>query len=178
MLPAEDVFVHCHVLIDDGINEGMVQIPRRPGPSPACTDAEIITIAPVRHLLGRRSEAGFLAEIRREWPALFPSLPHPSEVDRRIRRLYGAYEQIRQALLTTIVADDRGQIDTSAPPVKHPSRVRGPDSPTGPNQLCARFTPRRRARRVVLRVPVGGAHRPGLAAGPFLGDRARGGQRT
>lgn len=140
MLPAEELFVHCYVLVDDMIKEGQVEIPRRPGPTPACTDAEIITIGLVRHLLHRRSELGFLAEIRREWPELFPALPHPSQVNRRSRWLYGAYEQIRQVLLAEVEADDWGQIDTSALPVKHPSRVRGPDSWTGPNDLCARLS--------------------------------------
>ena len=139
MLPVEDLFVHCYVLVDDLMKDGRVQIPRRPGPAPACSDAEIITIALVRHLLGRRSEAGFLAEIRREWPELFPVLPHPSEVNRRTRWLYGAFEQVRRALLTLVVADDWGQIDTSALPVKHPSRVRGPDSWIGPHDLVAHF---------------------------------------
>lgn len=139
MLPAEELFVHCYVLVDDMIKGGQVQIPRRPGPAPACSDAEIITIGLVRHLLRRRSELGFLTEICQEWPTLFPRLPHPSEVNRRTRWLYGAYEQIRQVLLAEVEADDWGQIDTSALPVKHPSRVRGPDSWTGPNQLCARF---------------------------------------
>lgn len=139
MLPAEDLFVHCYVLVDDLIKDGSVVIPARPGPAPACTDAEILTIGLVRHLLGRRSEAGFLAEIGREWPRLFPALPHPSEVNRRDRWLYGAYEQIRRAVLAVVPPDDWGQIDTSALPVKHPSRVRGPDSWTGPNELCARF---------------------------------------
>jgi hypothetical protein len=146
MLPAEDVFVHCYVLVDDLINNGLVVIPPRPGPTPACTDAEIITIALVRHLLGRRSESGFLAEIRREWPTLFPALPHASEVNRRARWLYGAFEQIRRITLVDIPADDWGQIDTSALPLKHPSRVRGPDSWTGPNELVAgsAATPRTR----------------------------------
>lgn len=139
MLPAEDLFVHCYVLVDDLIKTGLVVIPARPGPVPACTDAEILTIGLVRHLLGRRSESGFLAEISREWPRLFPALPHPSEVNRRDRWLYGAYEQIRRAVLADVPADGWGQIDTSALPVKHPSRVRGPDSWTGPNELCARF---------------------------------------
>lgn len=139
MLPAEDLFVHCYVLVDDLIKHGGVVIPVRPGPAPACSDAEIITIGLVRHLLCRRSESGFLAEIRREWPALFPSLPHPSEVNRRTRWLYGAFEQVRHALLATVAADDWGQVDTSALPVKHPSRVRGPDGWTGPNELVARF---------------------------------------
>lgn len=139
MLPAEELFVHCYVLVDDMIKEGQVQIPCRPGPAPACTDAEIITIGLVRHLLRRRSELGFLTEIGREWPTVFPRLPHPSEVNRRTRWLYGAYDQIRQAPLADVAADDGGRIDTSVLPVKHPSRVRGPDSWTGPAQLCARF---------------------------------------
>jgi hypothetical protein len=33
-----------------------------PGSAPTCADAEIITIGPVRHLLCRRSESGFLAD--------------------------------------------------------------------------------------------------------------------
>jgi len=41
--------------------------------------------------------------------------------------------------MATITADDWSQIDTSALPVTHPSRVRGPDSWCGPNNLYARF---------------------------------------
>ncbi len=63
--------------------------PSRPaaGPTPACSDAGVLTIALVRHLLGRRSEAGFLAEVARDWAHLFPRLPHQSEANRRIRWL-------------------------------------------------------------------------------------------
>ena len=50
-------------------------IPRRPGPAPACTGAELLTIALVRHPPGRRSENGFRKEIRRNWGHLFPHLP-------------------------------------------------------------------------------------------------------
>lgn len=139
MLPVEDLFVHCYTLVDDLIRAGAVVIPLRPGPVPACSDAEIITIVLVRHLLGRRSESGFLAEVAREWPGLFPVLPHPSELNRRARWLYGAFDQIRLVLLATVITDDWGQIDTTALPVKHPSRVRGPDSWVGPNGLVARF---------------------------------------
>jgi hypothetical protein len=41
----------------------------------------------VRHLLARRSEAGFLAEVARDWGRLFPRLPHQSEANRRTRWL-------------------------------------------------------------------------------------------
>jgi hypothetical protein len=139
-LPTEDLFVYVYVLIDDLMTARIIAIPPRPGPVPACSDAELLAIALVRHLLGRRSEAGFLAEVARDWPHLFPRLPHQSEANRRIRWLRGAFEQIRVTLAARLPEDDCQQIDTSALPVKHTSRVRGPDSWTGPDGLHARFS--------------------------------------
>jgi hypothetical protein len=90
MLPTEDLFVYCYTLVDDLILDGQVMIPARPGPSPGCSDSEILTIVLVRHLLHRRSESGFLVEITRDHPGLFPRLPHHSEFNRRARWLWGA----------------------------------------------------------------------------------------
>ena len=64
----------------------------------------MLTIALVRHLLGRRSENGFLAEIRRDWPHLFPHLPDQPEVNRRTRWLWGAFEQLRAAWAAAVPA--------------------------------------------------------------------------
>jgi hypothetical protein len=140
MLPTEELFVYVYVLVHDLILSGAIQIPRRPGPPPACTDAELLAIAEVRHLLGRRSESGFLAEVARDWGHLFPVLPCQSEANRRVRWLWGAFEQLRATLAARLPEDDCQQVDTSALPVKHPSRVRGPDQWTGPgNDLAARF---------------------------------------
>src|SRR5712691_5824571 len=139
MLPTEDLFVYVYVLIDDLISARAIAIPPRPGPAPACSDAELLAIAQVRHLLGRRSEAGFLAEVARDWAHLFPHLPHQSEANRRIRWLRGAFEQLRCHLAGQVPADDCQQAGTSALPVKHTSRVRGPDSRAGPDGLHARF---------------------------------------
>jgi len=140
MLPTEDLFVYVYVLVDDAISCGAVAIAPRPGPAPACTDAELLAIALVRHLLGRRSEAGFLAEVARDWAHLFPKLPHQSEANRRIRWLWGAFEQLRAMLAARRPADDCQQAGTTALPVKHASRVRGSDGWTGPgNGLAARF---------------------------------------
>jgi hypothetical protein len=115
---------------------------RHPAPAragPGLQRRRLLTIALVRHLLGRRSESGFLDEVARDWGHLFPRLPHQSEANRRIRWLWGAFEQFRRTLAARLPEDDCQQIDTSALPVKHPSRVRGPDSWTGPNGLVARF---------------------------------------
>jgi hypothetical protein len=140
MLPTEDLFVYVYVLIHDLMRGGAIAVPPRPGPAPACSDAELLAIAVVRHLLGRRSEAAFLAEVARDWGCLFPVLPHQSEANRRTRWLWGAFEQLRAALAARLPEDDCQQAGTSALPVKHPSRVRGPDQWTGPgNDLAARF---------------------------------------
>jgi hypothetical protein len=77
MLPTEDLFVYVYVLVDDAISSQAVAIAPRPGPAPACTDAELLAVALVRHLLGRRSEAGFLAEVARDWAHLFPETAAP-----------------------------------------------------------------------------------------------------
>jgi hypothetical protein len=140
MLPTEELFVYVYVLVHDLILAGAVRIPPRPGPAPACTDAELLAITEVRHLLGRRSESAFLAEVARDWGHLFPVLPCQSEANRRTRWLWGAFEQLRTDLAARLPEDDCQQADTSALPVKHPSRVRGPDQWTGPgNDLAARF---------------------------------------
>jgi hypothetical protein len=140
MLPTEDLFVYVYVLVDDAVSSGAIAIAARPGPAPGCSDAELLTIAVVRHLLGRRSEAGFLAEVARDWAHLFPRLPCQSEANRRIRWLWGAFEQLRATLAARLPDDDCQQVDTSALPVKHTSRVRGSDGWAGPgNDLAARF---------------------------------------
>ena len=44
MLPTEDLFVYVYVLADDAISFWAVAIAPRPGPAPACTDAELLAI--------------------------------------------------------------------------------------------------------------------------------------
>ena len=81
----------------------------------------------VEVLLGWRSEAGFLAEVARDWGHLFPVLPHQSEANRRTRWLWGAFEQLRGALAARLPEDDCQQVDTSAlPPHMRPARHRRP----------------------------------------------------
>jgi len=138
-MPTADLFLHVYVLIDDALRSGAVAIPPRPGPAPACSDAEVLTLALARHLLRRPSERAFLAEVRADWPHLFPRLPHQSEFNRRARWLWAAFELLRRHLLAAVPADRWGQVDTSALPVKHPDRVRGPDAWDGPDGLHAGF---------------------------------------
>jgi hypothetical protein len=87
MLPMADLLVHAFIFVDDAVTGGEVAVPRRPGPAPRCSDAEVLTVALVRHLLGRSSERAFLAELRRDWGACFPALPAQNEFNRRVRWL-------------------------------------------------------------------------------------------
>lgn len=145
MMPLGDLFVHVYVLVDDALARGTVPMPPRRDPPPAWSDAEVLTIALVRHLLARRSERAFLNDIRREWASYFPTLPAHSEFNRRVRWLWGTCEHLRQTLLRAVPADSWQQIDTTALPVKHPSRVRGPDSWHGPDGLHQISEPVRQA---------------------------------
>jgi len=139
MLPLGDLFVEVYVRIADAIAPQTLPLPPRPGPAPACTDAEVLTLALVRHLLARRSERAWLAEVRRDWAHYFPPVPHRSEFNRRVRWLWGAFERLRQQAIATVPADPWQQIDTTALPVKHPSRHRRPDAWDGPLGLTAGF---------------------------------------
>ncbi len=137
MLPLRELFVEVYVRIADAIAMDTLPIPRRPGPAPACTDAEVLTLAVVRHLRACPSERAWLAEVRREWGHYFPHVPHRSEFNRRVRWLRGAFELLRQQAAATLPLDPWQQIDTTAVPVKHVSRHRRPDSWVGPEGLTA-----------------------------------------
>jgi hypothetical protein len=134
-----DLFAHVYVLVDDALANGVVTVPARPGPTPARSDAEVLTIALVRHLLGRPSERAFLAEVRADWSHYSPRLPPQSEFNRRVRWLWGAFEGLRRSLLLASPEDPWQQVDTTALPVKHASRVRGVDRWDGPGDLHAGF---------------------------------------
>src|SRR5437764_83252 len=45
MLPLADVFLHAYVWVDDELAGGALPLPRRPGPPPACSDAELLAVA-------------------------------------------------------------------------------------------------------------------------------------
>jgi hypothetical protein len=139
MVALDEVFVQVFVQIDDALQTGQVAVPPRPGPPPRCTDSEVLTVAVVRHLLGRRSERAWLREVRQHWQHYFPQVPTQSEFNRRVRWLWGAFEWLRQQWVAAVPADPWQQIDTTALPVKHASRHRGLEAWDGPSGLQAGY---------------------------------------
>lgn len=140
-MTTEDQLIVLFCLIDDWVRAH--PLPRRPGPRPACADSEILTMAVGRELLGGRTERGFLGQVRRDWPYLFPRLPAQSELNRRTRWLHGALDPLRRyvaAQLPSATSTLLG-VDTSPLPVKHRTRVRRGRGSTfdGPGHLTAGF---------------------------------------
>ena len=141
MLPTEELFVYVYVLVHDLMLAGAIVVPRPPGtrpglqrcraaghrggPAPARPAQRVRVPGRGRPRLGAPVPGAAVPE--RGQP------PHPLAVG-RVRAAAGS------SLAARLPEDDCQQVDTSALPVKHPSRVRGPDQWTGPgNDLAARF---------------------------------------
>jgi len=127
-VPTEDWLIRLYVAVDTWWQrEGSGLVPPRPGPAPAMSDQELITLALAREFLERRSERAWRAEVLADWHDLFPAVPRQSEWNRRTRWLWGAFEALRAFWLRPVPIAPGGwqAIDTAPLPVKHASRVRG-----------------------------------------------------
>lgn len=90
----------------------------RPGPAPACTDAELITMAMVGECCGWDQETTLLSRWRAHRD-LFPHQPERSRFNRRRRDLSHAINLVRQAVLRVLdlAQDTQGIIDSLPVPV-------------------------------------------------------------
>ena len=88
---------------------------RRPGPAPACSDPELVTMALVAECCGWDQET----EAVSRWAAhrdLFPRQPERSRFNRRRRQLQGAINHLRRLLLAALdLAADRQCVLDSLP---------------------------------------------------------------
>lgn len=122
-MTTEDLFLVVLCGVDDWLSDHPLR--RRPGPKPRCTDAEVLTLALVRELLGCDSERRVHRRLQREWRSWFPHLPAQSELNRCTRWLHGAFALLRQhwmAQLPSATSTLVG-VDTSPLPVKHKTRA-------------------------------------------------------
>ena len=128
MVPTEEWLIRLYVAVDTWWQrEGKRGVPSRPGPAPAMSDPELITVGLAREFLERRSERAWRAEVLANWRHLFPHVPPQSEWNRRVRWLWGAFEQLRAFWVRPLPIAPGGwiAIDTAPLPIMHPSRVRG-----------------------------------------------------
>ncbi len=109
--------------------EPLVPLCQRPGPPPACTDAELVTMLLVGECCGWDAETELLARFG-EHRDLFPQLPERSRLNRRRRLLADPINALRQLLLASceLALDRQCAIDSLPVPVMTFHRV--PASPS------------------------------------------------
>jgi hypothetical protein len=104
------------VIVDD-IMQHIAPLLKRRGPTPECSDSELITMVLVGECRGWDLETDMLS-CWGEHDDLFPRLPCPSRFNRRRRNLMGAINLIRQTVLQQLdVRDRQCAIDSLPVPV-------------------------------------------------------------
>jgi hypothetical protein len=110
----EDFCLWTYVLVDDCWRQ-IAPRDRRPGPTSACSDAELVTMAIVGECKGWHEETVLLSEWARH-RALFPHQPSRTRFNRRRRQLQGAINELRRVVLAGLdFADDRQCVLDSLP---------------------------------------------------------------
>jgi hypothetical protein len=115
----EDFCLYLYVLVDD-LWAQLEPHYRRPGPAPACSDSELITMVLAGECRGWDHETEWVAA----WQShrgLFPVIPERSRFNRRRRALMYAINDLRRLALTALdLAQDRQAVIDSLPvPVMH-----------------------------------------------------------
>lgn len=113
----DDLCTWMYVLISDLFAPLAAHV-ARPGPAPACTDAELITMAIVGECYGWDQETVLLSRWR-EHRDLFPQQPERSRFNRRRRDLAAVINLLRQAVVQTFdfAQDTQCIIDSLPVPV-------------------------------------------------------------
>lgn len=110
----EDLCTWMYVLVSD-LFAPLAPLVARPGPPPACTDAEVITMALVGECCGWDQETVLLSRWA-EHRDLFPQQPERTRFNRRRRALAPAINLLRQAIVQVLdLADDPDCIIDSLP---------------------------------------------------------------
>lgn len=110
----EDFCLYLYVVIDDVWGQIGHHF-RRPGPAPACSDSELLTLVLAGECRGWDQETDLLAGWQAYRP-LFPVLPERSRFNRRRRALMHALNELRRAVLPALDrAQDRQAVIDSLP---------------------------------------------------------------
>jgi hypothetical protein len=113
----EDLCLWTYCLVDD-LWARIGPACARPGPAPACSDPELVTMALVGECKGWAEETVLLSEWARHRD-LFPRQPSRTRFNRRRRQLQGAINQVRRLLLAAcdFAADRQCVLDSLPVPV-------------------------------------------------------------
>jgi hypothetical protein len=110
----EDFCTWVFVVVDD-IWKEIAPFFKRPGPSPECSDSELIAMALIGECRGWHMETELLS-CWKEYRDMFPCIPSQSRFNRRRRNLMQAFTLIRQVILRSLdLSRDRQCIIDSLP---------------------------------------------------------------
>jgi hypothetical protein len=118
-LDLETFLTTLYVMVDD-LYQAHVrpQMPPHGGPAPKLADSEVLTIALAaqwRRGTPWHSERSCLRYCRKHLRRLFPALTSQSAFNRRMRRLWGAFILLQQALATQLVSAQECEIMDGVP---------------------------------------------------------------
>lgn len=111
----DDFCLYMYVIVDD-IWKKIGHLFRRPGPEPACSDSELLTMALVGECRGWDLETEMLSYWQ-EHRDLFPIIPSQSRFNRRRRNLHQAFNLIRKVVLQKMPLSDDGHCVIDSMPV-------------------------------------------------------------
>ena len=126
-LDLETFLTTLYVITDDLYqNQVQPQMPTSGGPAPQLSDSEVLCLALAgqwRSGVPWKSERGFVRYALRHLQALFPGMTSQSAFNRRVRRLWGGFILLQQAVAQQLVtAQDCEIIDCVPVPVARGAR--------------------------------------------------------
>ena len=126
-LDLETFLTILYVRVDDLYQQELVgQMPPCGGPAPALSDSEMLCLglaAQWRSGVPWKTERGFLRYALKHLRQLFPKLTSQSAFNRRLRRLWGGFILLQQAVAGQLLTIDEYEVMDAVPvPVAHGAR--------------------------------------------------------
>lgn len=118
-LDLETFLTVLYVMVDDLYKDHVrPQMPNRGGPQPQLSDSEVLCLglaAQWRSGVPWKTERGFVRYALKHCTALFPHMTSQSAFNRRLRRLWGGFVLLQQALATQLTSADDYEIMDCVP---------------------------------------------------------------
>jgi hypothetical protein len=126
-LDLETFLTTLYVRVDDLYQQVIApQMPTQGGPEPKLSDSEMLCLglaAQWRSGVAWKTERGFLRYMFKHLRPLFPGLTTQGAFNRRLRRLWGAFILLQQAVARELITADEYEVMDAVPvPVAHGAR--------------------------------------------------------
>ena len=129
-LDLETFLIALYVIVDDLYQRHIVpHMPPCGGPAAQMSDSEVLCLglaAQWRSGVPWKSERGIMRYVRKHLSHLFPTVLTQSAFNRRLRRLWGAFILIQDAVAEQLVQGDYDVLDGFPIPVAHGARAFNP----------------------------------------------------